>query len=133
MYKSEGGAGGRWSNHPACVLDVRDIVTLVLQCRSCFLLCTGGADGGAARVYGYEGRLICELKTKGEFIFVYVWAMGLTSCFVYRVRPAGRFVRRVRLSVAGYVRHRRQERYEMSPVPGHECRSARGRGRDAYA
>ena len=65
VYKSEGGAGGRWSNHPACVLDVRDIVTLVLQCRSCFLLCTGGADGGAARVYGYEGRLICELKTKG--------------------------------------------------------------------
>ena len=76
VYKSEGGAGGRWSNHPACVLDVRDIVTLVLQCRSCFLLCTGGADGGAARVYGYEGRLICELKTKGEFIFVYVWAIG---------------------------------------------------------
>ena len=40
-------------------------VTLVLQCRTCFLLCTGGADGGAARVYGYEGRMICELKTQG--------------------------------------------------------------------
>ena len=63
VYRADG--TGRWSNQPACVLDVRDVVTLVLQCRTCFLLCTGGADGGAARVYGYEGRMICELKTQG--------------------------------------------------------------------
>ena len=65
VYRADGGGTGRWSNQPACVLDVRDVVTLVLQCRACFLLCTGGADGGAARVYGYEGRMICELKTQG--------------------------------------------------------------------
>jgi len=90
-----------------------------------FLTCTGGADGGAARVYGYEGRLICELKTKGEFIFVYVWAMGLTSCFVYRVRPAGRFVRRVRLAVADTCAIVDRNDTNVSG-PGHECRSAVG-------
>mmetsp|Transcript_45447 Transcript_45447/g.72922 ORF Transcript_45447/g.72922 Transcript_45447/m.72922 type:complete len:761 (-) Transcript_45447:178-2460(-) len=44
-----------------CMFDVKEVVTLVLQCRTCFLL----VHGGGCQLYGYEGRQICAPKFAG--------------------------------------------------------------------
>lgn len=43
------------------MFDIKEVVTLVVQCRACFLL----VHSGGCQLYGYEGRQICAPKFQG--------------------------------------------------------------------
>ena len=55
-----------------------------------YVAAAGGGGAGSSRTLTFPGDKIREaldvfVAVAGEFIFIYVWAIRMTTCFVYRV------------------------------------------------